>query len=336
MIILWFLFYTSLSVRKANKIDQSFQKAIHLYREEWYLNDIGVDVAYGKEIRVFQLQNWLQAKMEILYQRLNHVFKQNETDRMIPNILDDSYQWIRDSIIYSLLVLLFFQKRLTVAEFTSYSVLIAQLNRALSASAVNLMQLLSSHENYEKMIAYVSLPKQSDEGVAIDPHVPWTIAFEQVSFQYPGTDHYIYRDLNFTIHQGHKLAIVGLNGVGKTTLLKLLLRLYRPTSGRITLNGVAIQDYSLNAYFQLFAPVFQEINIFPFTIKENLTFGKEIENATLMQALAQAGLDETVIEEAQLEQEYMTRYLHSHGRVLSGGQAQKFVTARAIASARPI
>lgn len=336
MIFIWFGIYTALSIKAANKVDEETNKNIHLRREEWYLDDIAVDMAYGKEIRVFQLQKWLENKLIILHNKLNILAKKNETTFMIPEILNDIFQFIRDSLIYVFLITLYFKKQISIGEFASYSVLIMQLNNALMAGTENIKQILSKHDNYKKMLDFINIPKQSNEGRPIDFNQDWIIEFHDVWFKYPENKKWIYENLNFAIKKGRKIAIVGLNGVGKTTLLKLLLRLYKPTKGKITLNGIDIWEYKLDDYFQLFAPVFQEINIFPFTIRENMSFGREVSEEVIIQAIKDSGLKMEEMNNFNLDSTYMTRYLHSDGLNLSGGQSQKFVTARAFASKRPI
>ena len=336
MIFIWFGIYTALSIKAANKVDEETNKNIHLRQEEWYLDDIAVDVAYGKEIRVFQLQKWLENKLIALHNKLNVLIKKNETTYMMPEILNDIFQFIRDILIYIFLITLYFKNQISVGEFASYSVLIMQLNNALMAGTENFKQILSKHDNYAKMLDFINIPRQSNEGKAIELNNNWIIEFNDVWFKYPESKKWIYENLNFTIKKGSKIAIVGLNGVGKTTLLKLLLRLYKPTKGKITLNDIDIWEYKLDDYFQLFAPVFQEINIFPFTIRENMSFGREVSEEVIIQAIKDSGLEMEEMNNFNLDTTYMTRYLHPDGLNLSGGQSQKFVTARAFASKRPI
>lgn len=336
MIFIWSVIYTVLSIKAANKADNETNKNIHINREGWYLDDIAVDIAYGKEIRVFQLQKWLQNKLITLHGKLNVLLKKNETIYMVPEILNDVYQFVRDSLIYVFLITMYFNKQISIGEFASYSVLILQLNSALMAGTENMKHILSKHDNYKKMLDFIHIPKQSNQGKSIDLNLEWEIKFDNVSFKYPGSNKWIYENLNFTIKKGSKIAIVGLNGVGKTTLLKLLLRLYKPTEGKITLNNIDIWEYKLDEYFELFAPVFQEINIFPFSIRENMSFGREIDEEVLIQSLIDSGLKMEELNNGDFDNAYMTRYLHSDGLNLSGGQSQKFVTARAFASRRQV
>lgn len=336
MIFIWFGIYTYLSIKASNKVDNETNKNIHLRQEEWYLDDIAVDMAYGKEIRVFQLQKWLENKLIILHNKLNTLIKKNETTYMIPEILNDIFQFIRDSLIYIFLITMYFKNLISIGEFASYSVLIMQLNNALMAGTENFKHILSKHDNYAKMLDFINIPKQSNAGKTIELNNNWIIEFNDVWFKYPGSEKWIYESLNFTIGKGRKIAIVGLNGVGKTTLLKLLLRLYKPTKGSITLNEIDIWEYKLDDYFELFAPVFQEINIFPFTIRENMSFGRQINEEIIIDALKDSGLEMDEMNNFNIDTTYMTRYIQSDGLNLSGGQSQKFVTARAFASKRPI
>ena len=336
LILIWFVVYTALSIKSADKVDEETNKNIQLKQDEWYLDDIAVDVAYGKEIRVFQLQRWLEDKLIALHKKLNILNKKNYKTSAIPEVLNDIFQFIRDNLIFIFLITMYFRNQVSIGEFASYSVLIIQLNNALMATSENSKQILSKHDSYAEMLEFVNTPKQSNEGKAIELKDNWIIEFDDVWFKYPENETWVYENLNFTIEKGKKIAIVGLNGVGKTTLLKLLLRLYKPTKGRITLNGIDIWDYKLDDYFDFFAPVFQEINIFPFTIRENICFGRDFTDEQIIQAIKDSGLTQDEMNDFDLDSTYMTRYLHPDGLNLSGGQEQKFVTARALASKRPI
>lgn len=335
-IIIWLFLFALISIRTQNKQETFQRKSNPLYREYWYLGDIGTDFAFGKEIRVFKLQNWLTSKMKNVNKRLS------ETNSVIASMqfrlasFDYFYQFVRDGLIYGSLVYLYFNHRIDIGQFSSYSILILQLNSALKLTTDNLKGILSQHENYKAMIEFLAYSVQSNAGMPLSlDSEPWTITFEDVSFRYPETDQWIYEHLNFTLTQGEKIAVVGLNGAGKTTLLKLLMRLYKPTQGRICLNGVNIEDYRIEDYFSLFAPVFQDSAIFAFSVRDNLGFGHEIPDQAMVDSMARAGLDAQYLNKETLDRE-MTRYIHPDGLMFSGGQEQKFSVARAVCFNRPV
>ena len=110
-----------------------------------------------------------------------------------------------------------------------------------------------------------------NEGKHIPELTKYEFKFENVWFKYPGADKYALEDLSLTVKSGKKLAVVGLNGAGKTTFIKLLLRLYEPTKGRILLNGVDISTYDREEYYKLFSPVFQEVILFAYPLYLNVS-----------------------------------------------------------------
>ena len=163
----------------------------------------------------------------------------------------------------------------------------------------------------------------------------YELAFEHVSFHYPKSRELVLKDVSCNIHIGGKMALVGKNGAGKTTFIKLLCRLYEPTEGRITLNGVDIRKYDEEEYQSLFAVVFQDFKLFRFSVAENIAAGYEREDERIWQALNGAGAKEMA--------EQMPRKLDSvlyerteEGCGISGGQAQKLALARALYKNAPV
>lgn len=163
-----------------------------------------------------------------------------------------------------------------------------------------------------------------------------SIEFDHVSFSYK--DEYTIKDLSFTIHKNEIVAFVGHNGAGKTTIIKLLLRLYDPSEGVIRLNGIDIREYNLRAYRNLFAAAFQDFKIFGMTVKDNVLMGRHYENEDelVIQALKKAGLYEKIISLPEGINTMMTKEFDEQGAVFSGGESQKLIVARAFAKPSPI
>jgi len=156
------------------------------------------------------------------------------------------------------------------------------------------------------------------------------IRFEHVSFRYPGSASKALRDVSLTIHSGEKLAIVGENGSGKTTLIKLLCRLYRPTEGRILVNGRDIWSYSPEAYQQLLSTVFQDFSLFAFSLGANVAASRSYDRQRVRTALIQAGLREKMERLPRGLDQALTTDYEEDGVRLSGGEAQKAAIARAL------
>lgn len=152
-----------------------------------------------------------------------------------------------------------------------------------------------------------------------------TLEFDHVSFSYKEEE--ILSDWSFSIRRGEIAALVGHNGAGKTTIIKLLLRLYDPTAGVIRVNGVDIREYNLHAYRRLFATTFQDFAIFGMTIKDNVLMGRHSENedALVEDALRRAGVLEKVQSLPKGIHTMMTKEFEEDGAVLSGGESQKTI-----------
>ena len=155
---------------------------------------------------------------------------------------------------------------------------------------------------------------------------PVTIKFENVSFKYPGTDKYVLKNVNFEISPYKKIALVGYNGAGKTTLTNLLLRLYDVSEGAITINGVNIKEWDINAYHRNLAAVFQDFSLFGATLGENVSMDDSHEKEKVEEALNAADFHRELPDGTD---SILLREFDDDGVSLSGGEAQKIAIARA-------
>lgn len=156
--------------------------------------------------------------------------------------------------------------------------------------------------------------------------------FENVSFKYPGHDHYVLKNVNLTIGHGTKLAVVGVNGAGKTTFIKLMMKLYEPDEGRILLNGVNIKEYNREEYFKLFSPVFQNVECFAMPIFQNISFADEADTDTnkINAVLEQSGLKAKIDSYEKGVHTNLLKIFDKEGIDLSGGEKQRLAMARAL------
>ncbi len=156
------------------------------------------------------------------------------------------------------------------------------------------------------------------------------IEFKNVSFRYANNEHYALKNINLKIHNQEHISIVGENGAGKTTLIKLLCRLYLPTEGVITLNGIDIQEYALEEYISIIAPVFQDFHLFSMSVKENIALDREFDEQRANQSFQLAALGYMPEKYQDFYNREVTKLFAEDGLNLSGGEQQKFSIARSL------
>ena len=165
------------------------------------------------------------------------------------------------------------------------------------------------------------------------------IEFNNVSFKYPKSDNYALKHINLKIRGGENLAVVGRNGSGKTTFIKLLCRLYDVDEGEILINGINIKEYTRNSLNNLYSVVFQDYKILSLTVADNISAGAELTDeqcSSLQCALKNADIYERVDAMPQKEKTYLYKDLDKSGVEISGGEAQKLALARALYKDSPI
>ncbi len=186
-------------------------------------------------------------------------------------------------------------------------------------------------QNARDFLLYKEKIAEDGEGLEVPSNVQ-EIEFRNVSFSYKGADEKAIDNLSLKIPIGKKIALVGHNGAGKSTLIKLLLRLYDADEGEILLDGVNIKQYSLRSYRNLFSAAFQDYQVIAMSVLDNLTMGREIENAEKLgeELIDAVGLSERIAKMPEGIHNTLTREFDDSGAVLSGGESQKLAVARAL------
>lgn len=162
------------------------------------------------------------------------------------------------------------------------------------------------------------------------------IEFKNVSFKYPNTESYALKNINIKINNGEHLAVVGRNGSGKTTFIKLMCRLYDVTDGEILINGINIKEYSKESIISLYSVVFQDFKIFSTTLAQNISAGEKYDYDKLYKVLDEANIKDRVFAMENKESTYLYKDLDKSGVEISGGEAQKLALARALYKDSPV
>lgn len=229
-------------------------------------------------------------------------------------------------------------KRISLAELTVMTGLMVSATWILIGLFENIMNMVKNGmfiSNLRTFLEYrETIPEDQDGIVAAEFE---SLEFDHVSFSYQQEE--TVRDLCFKIKKGEMIALVGHNGAGKSTIIKLMLRLYDPTKGTIRLNGTDIRKYNLCSYRRLFATAFQDVCLFGMTVRENILMGEEAvpgHEEEVIEALKKAGVYGKIQQLPHGIDTMMTREFDEEGAVLSGGESQKVAVARAFYRKCPV
>ena len=220
-----------------------------------------------------------------------------------------------------------------VGSIVQYAAVLSRLGDGFQ----ELMFILSDNEVYcihlQKLFDYLDLPNNMYQGsltVEKRDDNEYYVEFRDVSFQYPNTNTYALRHVNLKFKIGEKLAVVGMNGSGKTTFIKLMCRLYDPTEGEILLNGVNIQKYDYDEYMSIFSVVFQDFRLFAFSLGQNVSASAVYAEDKVSACLKKAGFDDRLRAMPNGPETCLYKDFDTDGVEISGGEAQKIALARAL------
>ncbi len=312
-------------------------------RRKWnYLMEVACNFAYGKMIRIFNLANWIHKKGEETCNNRFIVRRKIFKNTAKYNILIDGINILRLLVTYSYLVLKVIREHMGIGDFTMYLNAVSQFAVAFDGISRNAVEISKNDlgiENYRNFLAKEGIMQRTAvKGVSIKEGLQHTIEFVDVSFRYPRQERYVLKNISLKIREGEKLSIVGENGAGKTTFVKLLLRLYDVTEGKILLDGVDIRHYSYTDYLKMFSTVFQDFKIYAFTVYENIALAQteQTSKEKLDEVLQMGGLSEKISRLKYGGSTYMFREFAEDGVELSGGEQQKLALCRALFKDAPI
>lgn len=335
LIFIMFFIYKEIAKDSGQKMLEVFDKRMESEQELiYFMDEIFLDYTKAKEIRLYnmknmllQLSNFRKAKnVNNFYKELKFQYRITSSGSIVNDILN--------IFVYIIIALKVTADAITVGEFTKYVGSFQQMNISIRGfiEKTNHIQVLNSYLNY--FVDYVGKENKLNTGsLPIEKRNDnqYEIEFHNVSFRYPQSEVDVIKNLSIKITLKDKLAVVGKNGAGKTTFIKLLCRLYDPTEGYITLNNIDIRKYDYIEYMSLFSVVFQDFGLFAFSLKENIGAKTEenIDEEKVWKCLDKAGVKEKV-SELKLKLDTPLMKYDNEGVDFSGGEAQKLAIARAL------
>ena len=237
-------------------------------------------------------------------------------------------------VVYAFVCLKALAGAFGLGAVTQYVASITKVSGGISNLVSNIGLMCNNTPFLELTFDYLDIPNNMYQGsltVEKRRDRKYQVEFRNVSFKYPGSDNYALRNVNMKFEIGKRLAVVGMNGSGKTTFIKLLCRLYDPTEGEILLNGIDIRKYNYREYMDIFSVVFQDFKLLSLKLGENIAGKVDYDKGLVISCLEMAGFSERVAEMENGTETYLYKdYDTKNGVDVSGGEAQKIAIARAL------
>lgn len=309
-------------------------KVLNYVNRTMYLPD------YAKEIRLFQIFRLLKKQYHEATQDNVRVAKKYAFANAFLNFWKITFTFtaIFEGVLFYAIYRHLVTGSISLAQLTVMSSLMVAMTWILIRLFEDIMAIMKNGlfiNNLRGFLEYKEEIAEDQKGIMPEKKFE-SLVFDNVCFSYK--DEETIKNLSFELKKGEIVALVGHNGAGKTTIVKLLLRLYDPTSGVIRVNGRDIRKYDLHAYREMFAATFQDFSVMGMTIKENVLMGRRYDNEDELveRSLKRAGVYEKVQSLPKGIYTMMTKEFEEDGAVLSGGENQKLAVARTFAKESPV
>ena len=287
----------------------------------------------GKDIRLYNQKQMIMANFDKLVQSYEPALNELERNQSKYSNINSISLAIIELLIYIFIGVKAIYGLIGLGDLFKYINSINMFSWGLN-SFLNVFNTLKINNQYlEVLYEYLDIPNKKYQGtlpVEKRKDNEYEIEFKNVSFKYPGSENYVLKNLNLKFNIGQRMAVVGRNGSGKTTMIKLLCRLYDPTEGEITLNGFNIKKYNYDRYMAIFSVVFQDFKLFSFSLGQNVAASADYDKEKAAKYLDEAGFTVKLSDTPKGLETSLYKDFEENGVEISGGEAQKIAIARAL------
>ncbi len=330
----------SVAVWQTNKCYQiEFEVFPKVNRAFGYMTRNVLKPQYSKSIRLYLAAGMMKEQFMKTMTKCASIFRYTAVKIGRWNCIGSVVNFLKNLCIYGYLGYKLVTGAITLGDFTLLSGSANTLKDSLQGILNQIQDLQKKLKFMGEYVKYIEMEDTTQTGTreVASEGLP-TIEFKNVSFKYPNTDEYVLKNVSIVIPAGQHLSVVGLNGAGKTTFIKLLCRLYDVEEGEILLNGINIMEYDYDSYMKELAVVFQDFKLFALSIKENIKLGdseKESE-AEIDKVSGLAGLSELIDSLPKGIDTQVYKNFDMEGIEPSGGESQKMAIARALYKDAPV
>ena len=304
-----------------------------IWRKKHYIKQKSFNVSAGKDIRIYQLGDWFSSLFVEIIKHRAQLEKKLQLRWFFPTLSGMFFNFARNILAYAILIKKVLDGSMDIATFTLYLGLLDGFTNWIYTLSQRFNDLRRASHEFNDLHEFLNLPERSRKMAKnSENRVAPEIVFRDVSFAYPDVEKETIKNLSFKIKAGEKIALVGNNGAGKTTVVKLLTGLYHQTSGDILVNGKSVDEIGLDNYQDNVSVLFQDTNPLAFTVMENISGLEEAETDKdkVWNSLEKAGLKEKIESLEHKEKTFITQNFSEDGILLSGGETQKLLLAKAI------
>lgn len=327
-----FFILRALNKRQKNILDENATLATKLD----YFYKLSKSSDASKDIKLFGFQDYFIYTVAKITANIEKIIAKYTNQSAVVSGVRAVLNLIRQLIAYVYLIYLVTSGSLTVSEFVFYFGIITGFSNWIVNFVLSYSKMERSANECAVFREYIESENESKDKPDVDFSEIESIEFKDVSFIYPSADKSTIHNMSFKISKGENIAIVGENGAGKTTAIKLLCGLYYPTSGDILINGKSSRDFSSESYFDLFSAVFQDYFFMPMTIAENISAEKDYDKERLYSAFEKVGILGKITALPDKENSLMDKNVYKNAVDFSGGEKQKLLLAKAIYKNAPI
>lgn len=303
-------------------------------RQGQYFSNLLSDFSFGKEIRINNLKDWIINKYKVQLKINENFYRKISKNNMISVNFNTLVIFIQQILLYTYLIYKIIKNAISIGDFSMYLQTVSKFSTLLRDLINQLIDIQQYGIYYNEFEEYINVKQNLRKGY-LKPEFcdeNYTIEFRNVYFKYKNQKNYALKDVSITISSNEKLAIVGENGAGKTTFVKLLSRLYDPTEGEILLNGINIKEIDYDYYMNILSVIYQDFKLFSFTLKENICLDKSdtITDDYLDKVLINSGLKNRVNLLPDGVNTHIYKTFNNISFEPSGGEGQKIALSRAL------
>ena len=300
-----------------------------------YFYKLSKNAEASKDIKLYGFSDYLvKTAADFIYQ-IEHINAKYTKQSAAISGVRALLNLVRELVAYAYLTYLVLKNRLSVSEFIFCFGIITGFSNWIMNLVFSFMEISRCCTDCALYREFVE-ESVSEGKPEVDLGEVRSIEFSNVFFTYPASDTETIRNMSFKVNKGENIAIVGENGAGKTTAIKLLCGLYYPSEGDILINGRSSKEFSSDSYFDLFSAVFQDYCFMPMTIAENITAEQSYDKERLFAAFDKAGITDKINSLSEKENTLMVKDVYKNAADFSGGEKQKLLLAKAVYKNAPV